>query len=181
MSWRPKWTSCWEKGYIRPSTSQWRASVLFVKKKDGTLRLCVDYRELNKITAKNRYPLARMDVLFYQLTEVWTFFKIDSWSRYHQLRIKEDIPKTAFCILYEHYKYVVMPFRLTNALAAFIGLMNRVFKSYLDKFVIVFIYHILVYLRTPKTHTYYLRKVLEVLKNHEIMQSWKNVSFDWKK
>jgi hypothetical protein len=106
---------------------------LFVKKKDGTLRLCIDYRQLNKVTVKNRYPLPRIDDLFDQLKGASVFYKIDMRSRYHQLRIKEqDIQKTAFRTRYGHYKFLVMPSRLTNAPAMFMDLMNRVFRPYLE-------------------------------------------------
>jgi len=143
----------------------WEAPVLFVKNKDDTLRLCIDYRELNKITIKNHCLLHRIDYLFDQLKGAGTFSKINPLSGYHQLRIKEDdIPKMAFHTLYECYTYVVMPFGLTNALAAFMDLMNRVFKPYLDQFVVVLIDDMLIYLRTPEEHTHHLRIILEMLR-----------------
>ena len=130
-----------EKGFIQPSISPWGASVLFVRKKDGTLRLCIDYRQLNRVTIKNRYPLPRIDDLFARV-----FSKIDLRSGYYQLKIKsDDVPKTAFRTRYGHYEFLVMPFGLTNAPTAFMGLMNKVFQQYLDRFVIVFIDDILVY------------------------------------
>ena len=138
-----------DKGFIRPSYSPWGAPVLFVKKKDGTLRMCVDYRELNKVTVKNKYPLPRIDDLFDQLKGASVFSKIDLRSGYHQLKIKEsDVPKSAFRTRYGHYEFLVMSFGLTSASVAFMDLMNRVFRAYLDKFVIVFIDDILIYSRS---------------------------------
>ena len=120
-----------EKGFIRSSVSPWGAPVLFVKKKDGTLRLCVDYRQLNKMKVKNKYPLPRIDDLFDQLKGASVFSKIDLRSGYHQLMIKDaDVNKTAFRTRYGHYKFVVLPFALTNALAAFMDLMNHVFPTF---------------------------------------------------
>ena len=127
------------KGFIRSSISPWGAPVLFVKKKDGSLRLCIDYRQLNRVTIRNQYPLPRIDELFDQLQGLRLYSKIDLRSGYYKLRVQEsDVPKTSFRTRYEHYEFLVMPFGLTNALAAFMDLMNRVFQSYLDRFVIVF-------------------------------------------
>ncbi|GKC99002.1 putative reverse transcriptase domain-containing protein [Tanacetum coccineum] len=135
-----------EKGFIRPSHLPWGAPMLFVKKKDGTLRMCIDYIELNKLTIKNRYPLPGIDDLFDQLQGACCFSKIDLRSGYHQLRVREeDIPKTAIRTHYGHFEFTVMLFGLTNAPAVFMDLMNRVCKPYLDKFVIVFIDDILIY------------------------------------
>ncbi|KAJ0603514.1 putative nucleotidyltransferase, Ribonuclease H [Helianthus annuus] len=167
-----------DKGFIRPSFSPWGAPVLFVKKKDGTLRMCIDYRELNKLTIKNRYPLPRIDDLFDQLQGSSFYSKIDLRSGYHQLRVQEEsIPKTAFRTRYGHYEFLVMPFGLTNAPAVFIDLMNRVCKPYLDKFVIVFIDDILIYSRTEAEHEQHLRTILELLKKEQLYAKFSKCEF----
>ena len=135
-----------DKGFIRPSTSPWGAPVLFVKKKDKTLRLCIDYRQLNRVTIKNRYPFLRIDDLFDQLRGARVYSKIDLRIGYHQLRVREtENPKTAFRARYGHFEFTVMPFELTNAPTAFMNLMHRVFQPYLDQFVVVSVDDILIY------------------------------------
>ena len=167
-----------DKGFIRPSSSPWGAPVLFVKKKDGTMRLCIDYRELNKVTIKNKYPLPRIDDLFDQLQGSQVFSKIDLRSGYHQLKVKsEDIEKTAFRTRYGHYEFLVMPFGVTNAPAAFMDLMNRIFKNYLDEFVIVFIDDILIYSKNEDQHAEHLRIVLQTLKDQRLYAKFKKCEF----
>ncbi|GJT73580.1 putative reverse transcriptase domain-containing protein [Tanacetum coccineum] len=167
-----------DRGFIRPSTSPWGAPVLFVKKKDGSFRMCIDYRELNKLTVKNRYPLPRIDDLFDQLQGSSVYSKIDLRSGYHQLRVRdEDIPKTAFRTRYGHYEFQVMPFSLTNAPAVFMDLMNRVCKPYLDKFVIVFIDDILIYSRNKEEHANHLRIILELLKKEKLYAKFSKCDF----
>ncbi|GJU30747.1 putative reverse transcriptase domain-containing protein [Tanacetum coccineum] len=167
-----------EKGFIRPSSSPWGAPVLFVKKKDGSFRMCIDYRELNKLTVKNRYPLPRIDDLFDQLQGSSVYSKIDLRSGYHQLRVREeDIPKTAFRTRYGHYEFQVMPFGLTNAPAVFMDLMNRVCKPFLDKFVIVFIDDILIYSKNKKEHEEHLKAILELLKKEELYAKFSKCEF----
>ncbi|KAD3640048.1 hypothetical protein E3N88_29271 [Mikania micrantha] len=167
-----------DKGFIRPSYSPWGVPVLFVKKKDGSFRMCIDYRELNKLTIKNRYPLPRIDDLFDQLQAAQYFSKIDLRSGYHQLRVQdEDIPKTAFRTRYGHYEFLVMPFGLTNAPAVFMDLMNRVCKPYLDQFVIVFIDDILIYSKTKTEHEQHLRNILELLKEKKLYAKFSKCEF----
>nr|KYP63290.1 Transposon Ty3-I Gag-Pol polyprotein [Cajanus cajan] len=158
-----------EKQLVRPSVSSWGAPVLLVKKKDGGSRLCVDYRQLNKLTIKNKYPLPWIDDLMDQLRGASVFSKIDLRSSYHQIRVKEgDIPKTAFRTRYGHYEYGVMPFGVTNTPVVFMDYMNRIFRPFLDKFVVVFIDDILIYSRTREEHGEHLRVVLEILKAKQL-------------
>ena len=167
-----------ESGFIRPSTSPWGAPVLFVKKKDGTLRLCIDYRELNKVTVKNKYPIPRIDDLFDQLQGSSIYSKIDLRTGYHQLRIRPtDVEKTAFRTRYGHYEYRVMPFGLTNAPAAFMDLMHRVFHDLLDSTVVVFIDDILVYSRSREEHEIHLRIVLQRLREHRLFAKFSKCEF----
>jgi hypothetical protein len=142
-----------DKGFIHPNSSPWGCPALFVSKKDKDLHLCVDYRPLNAVTIKNKYPLPRIDILFDQLLGAQVFSKIDLRSGYHQIKIRaEDIPKIAFSMRYDLYEYLVMPFGLTNAPVHFMYLMNAIFMEELDKFVVVFIDDILVYLKSTKEH-----------------------------
>ncbi|GJQ89595.1 putative reverse transcriptase domain-containing protein [Tanacetum coccineum] len=140
--------------------------------------MCIDYRELNKLTVKNRYPLPRIDDLFDQLQGSSVYSKIDLRSGYHQLRVREeDIPKTAFRTRYGHYEFQVMPFGLTNAPAVFMDLMNRVCKPYLDKFMIVFIDDILIYSKNKKEHKEHLKQILELLKKEELYAKFSKCEF----
>jgi hypothetical protein len=167
-----------DKGYIHPSSSPWGCPTLFVKKKDGSLRLCVDYRHLNAVTIKNTYPLPCIDVVFYQLAEARVFSKIDLRSGYHQINIGPcDIPKTAFSTRYGLYEYLVMSFGITNAPAYFMYLMNSVFMTELDKFVVVFIDDILIYSKNGEEHAEHLRVVLQRLRDHKLYAKFSKCEF----
>jgi hypothetical protein len=152
------------KGFIRTSSLPWGCSTIFVKKKDGTLRMCVDYRLLNTVTIKNKYLLPRIDALFHQLARTKVFSKIDLWLGYHQIKIwPQDIPKITFSTRYGLYEYLVMSFGLTNAHAFFMYLMNSVFMPELDKFVVVFIDDILIYSKNEEEHAQHIRIILTCL------------------
>jgi hypothetical protein len=156
-----------DKGYIQPSVSPWGPPALFVKKKDGTLCLCIDYRQFNKTTITNKYPLPRIDDLFDQLGGASIFSKIDLRSGYHQVRIKdEDIHKMTFKTRYGHYEFAMVPFGLTNAPATFMCLMNNVLNKFLDKIVLVFIDDILIYSKNKEENEEHLRLVLQVIREH---------------
>jgi hypothetical protein len=166
------------KGLIRPSASPWGSPVLFVDKRDGTIRLCVDYRKLNEVTIKNKYPLPKIEDLFDQLNGAKVFSKIDLRTRYHQLKVREsDIPKTAFTTRYGLFEYIVMSFGLTNAPAYFLNLMNKVFMKFFDKFIVVFIDDILVYSKTEEEHTEHLRLVFGTLREHQLYAKFSKCEF----
>ncbi|KAK1619178.1 hypothetical protein QYE76_024695 [Lolium multiflorum] len=158
-----------QKGFIQESVSPWGSPVIFVDKRDGGRRMCGDYRNLNNVTIKNKYPLPRIQDLFYQVRGAGVFSKIDLRSGYHQIKIKkEDVLKTAFVSRYGHHEYLVVPFGLTNAPAIFMNLMNKIFMPYLDKFVIVFIDDILIYSKNKAEHAEHLRLVLQTLREHQL-------------
>ena len=167
-----------EKRYIYPTMSPWGALILFLKKKDGIMRMCIDYHQLNRMTIKNNYLLSRINDLFDQLGGAKIFSKIDLRSGYHQVWIQdEDIPQTTFHMRYGHYKFVVMPFGLTNALAKFMCMKNNIFSKYLDKFILVFIDDILVYSKSKEEHEEHLCIVLQLL--HEYYLYAKFSKFDF--
>ena len=167
-----------DKGFIRPSTSPWGALVLFANKKDKTLRLCIDYRQLNRVTIKNWYPLPRIDDLFDQLRGARVYSKIDLRTSYHQLRVRETyISKTAFRTRYGRFEFTVMPFGLKNAPATFMDLMHRVFQAYLDQFVVVFEDDILIYSQSEWKHEYHLRIVLQLFSDHQLYTKFSKCEF----
>jgi hypothetical protein len=171
-------TELQEAGYIRPSSSPWGAPVLFVQKKDGSQRMCVDYRSLNDVTVKNKYPLPRIEDLFDQMRGARVFSKIDLRSGYHQMKIRpSDIPKTAFFTRYGLYEFTVMSFGLTNAPAYFMNLMNKVFMEYLDRFVVVFIDDILIYSKSESDHEEHLRMVLQKLRDNQLYAKFSKCEF----
>jgi hypothetical protein len=167
-----------DRGFIRPSVSPWGSPVLFVKKNDGSMRLCINYKELNKATVKNKYSLPRINDLFDQLHGSQVFSKIDLRSGYHQLKIKEeDVPKTAFRTRYGHYEFLVMPFEITNAPAAFMDMMNRTFREFVDRCVAVFIDDILIYLKSQEEHEEHLSTVLSILRKQKLFAKFKKCKF----
>jgi hypothetical protein len=168
-----------KKGLIHPSSLEWGCPALFVKKKkDNSLCMCVDYRPLNVVTIKNKYPLPRIDILFDQLSKAKVFSKIDLRSGYYQIKIRpQDVPKTVFSTRYGLYEYLVMSFGLTNAPAYFMYLMNSVFMPELDKFVIVFIDDILIYSENEEDHAEHLRIVLTRLKKHQLYAKFSKCEF----
>jgi hypothetical protein len=167
-----------EKGFIRLSASPWGSPALFVPKKDGTQCLCVDYRALNTVTIKNKYPLPRIDDLMDELRQDKFFSKIDLRLGYHRMKIRpEDIHKTTFVTRYGQYEYTIVSFGLTNAPAYFMNMMNKVFMDELDKCVIVFIDDILVFSKTAEEHEEHLRIVLEKLRQHQLYANFSKCEF----
>jgi hypothetical protein len=167
-----------DKGYIHPSSSPWGYPALFVKKKDQSLRLCVDYRPLNTITIKNKYLLARIDILFDQLAGAKVFSKVDLCLGYQQIKILlEDVPKIAFSMRYGLYEYLVMSFGLTNAHAHFMYLMNSVFMPELEKVVMVFLDDILLYSKNEEEHEQHLRIILQRLHDHQLYAKFIKCAF----
>jgi hypothetical protein len=165
------------KGFICPSLSPWGAPTLFVDKKDGSRRLCIDYRSLNVVTIKNKYPLPRIEDLFDQMRGAKVFSKIDLRSGYHQLKIRvEDIPKTTFTSRYGLYEFTMMSFGLTNAPAYFMYL-NKVFMEYLDKFVVVFTDDIFIFSRSEEEREEHLRLVLQKLREHQLYAKFGKCDF----
>ena len=167
------------KGYIEPSQSPYGAPILFVSKKDGSLRMCMDWRALNKVTIKNRYPLPRIDDLLDQLNGATVFSGLDLTSGYHQIRISdEDVPKTAFRTPLGHFQWKVLSFGLTNAPATFQAAMNRMMAPYIGKFVLVYLDDILVYSKTAEEHARHLELVLAKLREHRFFANRAKCSFN---
>jgi hypothetical protein len=167
-----------DKGYIRPSSLPWGYPALFVKKKDQSIRLCVDYRPLNVVTIKNKYSLPRIDILFHQLIDAKVFSKVDLYSGYHQMKIHlKDVPKIAFSTRYGLYDYLIMLFGLTNAHAHFMYLMNSVFMLELDKFVMVYIDDILIYFKNEEEHEKHLRIILQKFQEHQLYAKFSKCAF----
>src|SRR5574338_355061 len=168
------------KGFIRPSNSCWGSPVVFVRKHDGTLRMCIDYRELNKVTIKNKYPLPRIDDLFDQLSGARIFSRLDLAFGFHQMKVEEEsIKYIAFNTRYGLYEFLVMPFGLTNAPSYFVDLMNRTFRDCLDKFVLIFIDDILIYSKTVEEHKHHLHLVLSRLREKDLKAKFSKCVF-WK-
>jgi hypothetical protein len=171
-------TELQEARYIRLSSSPWGAPVLFVQKKDGSQRMCVDYRSLNDVTIKNKYPLPRIEDLFDQMRGARVFSKIDLRSGIHQMKIRpSDIPKMAFSTRYGLYEFTFMSFGLTNAPAYFMNLMNKVFMVYLDRFVVVFIDVILIYSKNDRDHEEHMWMVLQKLQDNQLYAKFSKCEF----
>jgi hypothetical protein len=171
-------TELQEAGYIRSNSSPCGAPILFVQKKDGSQKMCVDYRSLNDVIMKNKYSLPRIENLFGKMRGVRVFSKIDLRSGYHQMKIRPlDIPKTAFSTRYGLYEFTDLSFGLTNALAYFMDLLHKVFMEYLDRFVVVFIDDILIYSKSESDHEEHLRLVLQKLRDNELYAKFSKCEF----
>ena len=164
--------------FIRPSTSPWGSPVLFYKKKNKTLQLCIDYMKLNRVSIKNRYPLPYIDDLFDQLRGAQVYSKINLCTGYHKLRVREAyVPKMVFRTRYRHFEFTIIPSGMTNAPATFMDLMHKVFQPYLDQFIVVFIDDILIYSKSEEEHEDHLRIVLHVLRDHQLYPKFNKCEF----